>query len=143
MFIFRLVENGPQGMAHLFPGNGDEQGNHTDGDEIEDIDEYGIDWDVLGDSVLMQHFHANNPDNWEDGDGEFSRNGFGQDGLPIHMAEVECEVESGLFPAEFVALLETVISHDADINLTCRSMANHRFVWRRTLQLCQYLHQQE
>jgi hypothetical protein len=54
MFIFGMIQDGPQGIQQLIAPEEEEQ-------ELVDFASYGVDWDVHDDPVLMTHLFHHNP----------------------------------------------------------------------------------
>ncbi len=57
MFRSSMIADGPQGLADLFAQPVD--------DEVEDIEAFGIDWDVVDDATYMEHLRQHNQDVWD------------------------------------------------------------------------------
>ena len=51
LFLFGMVRHGPRGIAPIGPQE----------DEVDDLSNYGVDWDVLADANLMRHHFEHNP----------------------------------------------------------------------------------
>ncbi len=57
MFRSSMIANGPRGLVDLFVWPVD--------DEVEDIEAFGIDWDIVDDATYMEHLRQHNQDVWD------------------------------------------------------------------------------
>jgi hypothetical protein len=122
MFVFSMLQDGPRGVQHLL----------TPPDErVDDLASYGIDWDVVDDQRLMNHFLRENPQDWED-QNPFS---FG----PANQSHVPCEPPDCPLSADQVIWLDDHLAGMVDLN--ARNMQMRRLVWEKALMLCVSLHQ--
>jgi hypothetical protein len=85
MFFFGMLEQGVQGFDL--------------GDEIEDVESYGIDWTDFEDSQIQSHHVRENPDSAHADNNPFLSQ------LPTHLNHVEVPVPDAPLSTEHIALL--------------------------------------
>lgn len=118
MFLVGMLQHGPRG-AHLRPEpNLDE--------EIGDITDYGVDWNVHRDRRLMQHLHANNP-----GENQAAADFH----LPAHIARVECEPPNCPFTPSDMEYLRIQLASRAWDLMHRRDMPSRRLLWNHAFQI--------
>lgn len=121
MFRSSMIADGPRGLADLFARPVD--------DEVEDIEAFGIDWDVVDDATYMDHLRRHNPEEW-DATNPFSA-------APPKMAHVPVDPPECPFNRESMDILAAALAERVD--LTSRQMDVHRLVWLEAMNLCNYL----
>ncbi|KIM89555.1 hypothetical protein PILCRDRAFT_1904 [Piloderma croceum F 1598] len=78
MFMFGMIQDGPQGIQQLIAPKEEEQ-------ELVDFASYGVDWDVNDDPVLMTHLLQHNPQDFPTDDP------FGPWTTPHRLSDVPCK----------------------------------------------------
>lgn len=121
MFTFSLLQDGPRGISGLL---------QPLDDEVENPDEYGIDWDVAADERLMNHLHEHNPQDTS-GANPFTN-------APATAAHVECLPPNCPFTEDQVHWLDSSLRTRVDVS--SRVMQTRRLVWMEALELCQQLY---
>lgn len=121
MFTFSLLQDGPRGITGLLePAN----------EEVENPDEYGIDWDAAADERLMAHLQVHNPQDTPDAN-PFSN-------APATAAHVECQPPNCPFTDDQVRWLDATLQTQVDVS--SRVMQTRRLVWVEALALCHQLY---
>lgn len=120
-FLFSMVRDGPRGLDAIEPID----------DRVEDIEGYGIDWEVADEPQYMNHLLDNNPHALDD------ENPFRD--TPFHLHEVPCDPPDCPFSADVLQLLDQTLA--AQVSLESNSMLQRRLVWQAALQLCIDLYQ--
>ncbi|KAK0231647.1 hypothetical protein EDD85DRAFT_956407 [Armillaria nabsnona] len=121
MFRSSMIADGPQGLADLFARLVD--------DEVEDIEAFGIDWDMANNTTYMDHLQWHNPDEWD------ATNLFLA--APPKMAHVLVDLPECPFNQESMDILATALAERVDLML--RQMDVHHLVWLEAMNLCNYL----
>jgi hypothetical protein len=164
MYVFSSLEHGARGIQHLLGGH-DDINDSDDIDNSDDIDDlaiddydldevddpditddpvdsddelYGVDWGVINNPVLMGHLESNNPDDWDDQDGNdeaVEQNPFSPDGLPRNMTEVVCEVTTEPSSEHFKTDLFMHLAN-MGIDSSSRDMIDRRILWQCALDIC-------
>lgn len=129
LFFFGMIENGLRGF--------DEETAAFDTDEdIDNLEEYGIDWEELHDHDILAHHSENNAD--EDHSPEALQNPFANDGphtlSHVEVAEPVCPLEP-----EHAALLDAYLA--AHPHSHSRNMNSRRALWRDALAFCRQLYE--
>ncbi|KAJ6505107.1 hypothetical protein C8R45DRAFT_817761 [Mycena sanguinolenta] len=117
IFFFSQLQDGPRGLERMVAPLEE---------EVEDPSTYGIDWDVVDDSTLMQHHLLQNPEEWDE------RNLFSSE--PQELSEVPCEAPECPFSDEQVAYLDRELA--AVVDVTSRSMIVRKLVWQHAFEIC-------
>ncbi|KAI0059710.1 hypothetical protein BV25DRAFT_1808600 [Artomyces pyxidatus] len=127
MFIFGMLENGPRGLSTILP-------SEPPAESIDDLANYGVDWEAMQDPALMAHHMEHNAQEWEES------NLFSPASMPAHVAEVICDPPNCPFSEQEVQYLDRQLSLHVDTS--SRSMEVRRLVWAQALVLCRLLHDQ-
>lgn len=116
-YFFSLVQDGPRGL-HALPE-----------DDLEDVDlgEYGVDYDVHDNPVLMDHFNENNPDDDSD-----ETNPFGA--KPVRLSDVPCDAPDCPLTPDQVDRLDAGLARL--VNTDTHDMTIRRTLWSEALQIC-------
>ncbi|RDX40789.1 hypothetical protein OH76DRAFT_1365659 [Lentinus brumalis] len=117
MFMFGVAEHGARGLSHVVQAPPDEP--------VDDIVNYGVDWDALQDPVLMRHHREHNR--------EMVEADPPQD-VPFRLSEVTCDPPRCTLSVDEVTFLNRHLSHHFD--LTSRDMVVRRELWRSALAIC-------
>ncbi|KAI0710333.1 hypothetical protein C8T65DRAFT_708324 [Cerioporus squamosus] len=115
LFMFGIAEHGARGLSHVIPPPPEEP--------IDDLVNYGVDWDALQDPVLMRHHRHHNPQ--EDAVAEAA---------PSRLSEVTCDPPRCPLAIDVVAMLNQHLSYHFD--LSSRDMVLRRELWRSALAFC-------
>ncbi|TFK79763.1 hypothetical protein K466DRAFT_505048 [Polyporus arcularius HHB13444] len=118
LFLFGVAEHGARGLSHLVRPPPEEP--------IEDIVNYGVDWEVLQDPILMRHHREHN----RDVGGAPPANTT----VPSHLSEVTCDPPRCPLHVDVVSMLNQHLSHHFD--LASRDMVLRRQLWRSALAFC-------
>ncbi|PPQ96981.1 hypothetical protein CVT26_006427 [Gymnopilus dilepis] len=118
MFFFSMMENGPQGMQYLLD------------EHIEDLANYGVDWEDADNPQIMQHLLANNPN--EAGDRAWTARN-----LPPRMNEVVCEAPTAPLLPPLVQILDQALL--TRVNLQSDDMGVRQVVWMEALNIFVHL----
>ncbi|KAJ7209323.1 hypothetical protein GGX14DRAFT_535104 [Mycena pura] len=129
LFFFGMIENGLRGFD-------DETPVFDADDDVDNLEEYGIDWEELHDHDILAHHTENNAD--EDHSPEALQNPFANDG-PHTLSHVEVAEPVCPLQPEHVALLDAYI--DAHPHSRSRNMNSRRAVWRDALDFCRQLYE--
>ncbi|TDL17105.1 hypothetical protein BD410DRAFT_816580 [Rickenella mellea] len=121
IFFFDMLQLGPRGLHAIEP--------QTE-EIIENLDAYGIDWEVLDDRRIMEHFHANNPHNDSNVTASFTPTE-----APPTMSHVQVDSPGCPFTADQVAYMDYRLSQLIDC--TSRHMDVRRLVWENALAICE------
>ncbi|KAJ7231487.1 hypothetical protein C8J57DRAFT_1439843 [Mycena rebaudengoi] len=124
LFLFGMLREGPRGIAAL-----------TEEEEIEDLNEYGVDWEVNDDPELMAHLVANNTNETP----HVSEDPFASASTPANLSEVLCEPPGCPFTPEQLQVLDTQLA--ASVDLFSRNMNVRRIVWQTALEIAQGIQQ--
>ena len=95
-------------------------------EEIEDINSYGVDWQVADEPHLLRHLLRENP---QDGENE---NPF--HAQPAQLSDVPCDPPDSPFTPEQVALLDGALQERVDLH--SRNMIIRRMVWQEAFNIC-------
>ncbi|KAJ7433339.1 hypothetical protein B0H11DRAFT_1759136 [Mycena galericulata] len=126
LFTFGMLREGPRGISSFLA---------PQDDDIEDINEYGIDWEVTGEPELMAHLLENNPDERVDiGDDPFAAAS-----TPANLSEVLCEPPGCPFTLEQLARLDQRLH--ASVDIFSRNMNVRRLVWQAALSIARDIQQ--
>ncbi|KAJ6573722.1 hypothetical protein B0H10DRAFT_2168551 [Mycena sp. CBHHK59/15] len=102
--------------------------------EIEDINEYGVDWEVTNEPELIAHLLENNPH-----ERTSSNDPFTSASTPANLSEVLCELTDCPFTPAQLQLLDEHLSTSVD--LFSRNMNVRRVVWVRALDIARRIQQ--
>ncbi|KAJ7511091.1 hypothetical protein B0H11DRAFT_1700397 [Mycena galericulata] len=126
LFLFGMLREGPRGIsAFLSPEE----------DGIDDINEYGIDWEVNEEPELMAHLLENNPDELPLPNDD----PFASSSTPANLSEVLCEPPNCPFTPAQLQLLDSRLS--VEIDLFSRNMNVRRLVWQKALEISRSIQQ--
>ncbi|KAJ7780605.1 hypothetical protein DFH07DRAFT_729375 [Mycena maculata] len=123
MFLFSMVQDGARGIGHML---------EEDDERVDDINSYGVDWQVADEPQLMHHLLEENPQDWED------ENPF--HAAPSQLSNVPCEPPNSPFTPEQVVLLDETLRGRVDV--TSRNMLIRRLVWQEAFSICRFFLQQ-
>ncbi|KAL1698564.1 hypothetical protein EV121DRAFT_217964 [Schizophyllum commune] len=112
MFFWSMRDDGLRGLEH-----------------VEDVAMYGIDWEAVEDTSLMDHFLEHNP---QDAADEYQF-----DPRPPHLSHVDCEAPGCPLTPDAVEALDGELARRVD--LSSRNMGVRRQVWIEALNLYTYL----
>jgi hypothetical protein len=121
MFFFGMIQEGSRGL-HI-----SEESDHSE--DIEDLAQYGVDWEALGDDDLLEHHDHHNPLT----DEEVSQNPF-LTHQPHRLSSVEVLEPSCPFSIEQVQFLDDELASLPFYH--SRSMVDHRQLWIHALEIC-------
>ncbi|KAJ7936292.1 hypothetical protein B0H13DRAFT_2226809 [Mycena leptocephala] len=125
LFLFGMLREGPRGISSFLT---------TEEEEIDDINEYGVDWEVNEDPQLIAHLLENNLH-------ERATNGdpFAPASTPANLSEVLCEPHGCPFTPAQLQLLDEHLNSSVD--LFSRNMNIRRLVWVRALEIARGIQQ--
>ncbi|KAJ6568473.1 hypothetical protein B0H19DRAFT_938976 [Mycena capillaripes] len=130
LFLFGMLREGPRGISSfLMP---EEEG-------IEDINEYGIDWEVNEEPELAAHLLENNAH--ERTTNETNNDPFASASTPANLSEVLCDPPGCPFTPAQLHILDQHLSTSVD--LFSRNMSVRRTVWVRALGIARDIHRGE
>ncbi|KAJ7756662.1 hypothetical protein B0H16DRAFT_1249481, partial [Mycena metata] len=95
---------------------------------IENINEYGVDWEVAQDPELVAHLLENNPHECTNANDPFA-----SASTPANLSEVLCDPPNCPFTPAQLQLLDQHLS--ASVDLFSRNMTVRRLVWIRALEI--------
>ncbi|KAJ7808019.1 hypothetical protein B0H14DRAFT_2525505 [Mycena olivaceomarginata] len=126
LFLFGMLREGPRGISsHL----------HSE-EEIEDINEYGIDWEVNTEPELIAHLLENNPH-----ERSTTSDPFASASTPANLSEVLCDPPGCPFTPAQLQLLDERLSTSVDL-FSC-NMNVRRLIWVRALEVARGIQQGE
>ncbi|KAJ7040893.1 hypothetical protein C8F04DRAFT_1031761 [Mycena alexandri] len=126
LFLFGMLREGPRGIsAFLAP---EEEG-------IEDINEYGVDWEANEEPELIAHLLANNPDERAD----TVNDPFAPSSTPANLSEVLCDPPNCPFTPAQLLVLDSQLSRQVD--LFSHNMNVRRLVWQSALAIARSIQQ--
>lgn len=114
MYLFSLIQDGPRGF------------DEAQQEVVDNVEEYGVDWEVAEDETLMAHLLENNPQE------AVAPNAFSV--KPAHLSDVPCEPPNCPLTPEQVEYLNSTLQ--TRVSLVSRSMDVRRTVWRTALSIC-------
>lgn len=127
MFFLGMVEHGARGLDR-FAGV-----DSADIEPLEDPVDFGIDYEALHNTTIMNQHHAANPT-------EQSNGSFIQDNTPQHFSNVPCEPPNCPFAPEDVEILDQCLADIFPLDiLKSRSMRDRTAIWDKALELCEEL----
>ncbi|KAJ6524767.1 hypothetical protein B0H19DRAFT_971758 [Mycena capillaripes] len=126
LFLFGMLREEPRGISSFLA---------PDEEEIENINEYGVDWEVNDEPELVAHLLENNLHE------RFEPNSdpFAPSSTPANLSEVLCDPPNCPFTAAQLQLLDSQLS--ADVDLFSRNMNVRRLVWRSALEIARNIQQ--
>ncbi|TFK84473.1 hypothetical protein K466DRAFT_496495 [Polyporus arcularius HHB13444] len=113
LFMFGVAEHGGRGLAPIVAPPPPPEG------PIDDLVNYGVDWDAIADRALMRHHDEHNP--------RSTARDFVDPSVPTHLAQVTCDPPRCPLPVEVVTMLNQHLSYHFD--LTSRDMVDRRELW--------------
>ena len=122
LFMFGVAEHGPRGMAYVVPPPAEEP--------VDDLVNYGVDWEVLDNAVLMRHHREHNPDIPNTQEVQQRANSR----VPTRLSEVTCDPPACPLSPEVVGMLNRHLGFHFD--LSSRDMILRRELWRSALGFC-------
>ncbi|KAJ7026248.1 hypothetical protein C8F04DRAFT_966551 [Mycena alexandri] len=128
LFLFGMLREGPRGISAFL----------TAEEDIEDINEYGIDWEVNQKPEIVAHLLENNPEERAGGAGD---DPFASASTPDNLSEVLCDPPNCPFTPMQLELLDQHLSTSVD--LFSRNMNIRRSVWVRALDIARGIQQGE
>ncbi|KAJ6492155.1 hypothetical protein C8R45DRAFT_825673 [Mycena sanguinolenta] len=125
LFLFGMLREGPRGISSFLA---------PEEEDIEDINEYGVDWEVNEEPELICHLLEHNPH-------EHATNNdpFASAGTPANLSEVLCDPPGCPFPPAQLSILDQHLSTSVD--LFSRNMNVRRTVWVRALEVARGIQQ--
>ncbi|KAJ6455614.1 hypothetical protein C8R47DRAFT_996621 [Mycena vitilis] len=125
LFLFGMLREGPRGISSFLA---------PEEEEIEDVNEYGVDWEVNDEPELLAHLFENNPQ-----ERESNNDPFASASTPANLSEVLCEPPDCPFTPAQLQLLDAHLSTSVD--LFSRNMNVRRIVWARALDIARRIQQ--
>ncbi|KAJ7780762.1 hypothetical protein DFH07DRAFT_865221 [Mycena maculata] len=122
IFPFGLLQDGPWGLKHMV---------QPIDELVNDLQTYGIDWEVANNTLLINHLLCENPHKWEE------HNPFAT-GPETH-SHVSCEPPNSPFTPAQIAHLDQRLA--AVVDLHSRNMGVHRLVWQEAFRICNKFYQ--
>jgi hypothetical protein len=122
LYLFGMVRQGPRGIERFLA---------PVGEDVEDVGNYGVDWEVADDEQFMEHLLDNNPQEWED------ENPFTPATMPGKLSEVICDPPNCPLLPQQVQILNRELAHHFD--LLSRNMQYRRLLWVHALSTCSQL----
>ena len=119
LFMFGMLRHGARGIEHI---------TTPQEEEVDDIQAYGVDWDVINDPVLMEHHRTHNPAS------EPSAHLFAPAEGPNHLSQVTCDPPLCPLHVDQVAMLNAHLTYHFD--LTTRDMLVRKSIWEAALDYC-------
>ncbi|KAJ7136326.1 hypothetical protein C8R43DRAFT_851749, partial [Mycena crocata] len=98
-------------------------------EEIEDLNEYGVDWEVNEEPELIAHLLENNPHERS----QMNDDPFASSSTPANLSEVLCDPPNCPFSPAQLQLLDSRLGTQVD--LFSRNMNVRRLVWRLALDI--------
>ncbi|KAJ7269143.1 hypothetical protein C8J57DRAFT_1435736 [Mycena rebaudengoi] len=120
LFLFGMLREGPRGLAAFTAGEEEE--------EIEDLNEYGVDWEVNNDPELMAHLLENNAQEVP----HVADDPFTSASTPANLSEVLCEPPGCPFTPAQLQILDTRLA--ASVDLFSRNMSTALTIARNIYQ---------
>ncbi|PBK95697.1 hypothetical protein ARMGADRAFT_925675 [Armillaria gallica] len=121
MFRSSMIADGPRGIAELMARPID--------DDVDDLNAFGIDWEVADDPTYMSHILEQNPEEWDE-ENPFSS-------APPKPTHVPVEPPECPFNTESLEILSSTLADRVD--LSDRRMEMRWVVWEEAISLCDYL----
>ncbi|RDX52117.1 hypothetical protein OH76DRAFT_1345566 [Lentinus brumalis] len=120
LFMFGVAEHGGRGLSHVVapPPEG----------PVDDLVNYGVDWEALNDPALMRHHREQNAHAVEAAPASVPAS------APTRLSEVTCDPPRCPLPYDVVAMLNQHLSYHFD--LSTRNMGIRRELWRSALAFC-------
>ncbi|KAK7059575.1 hypothetical protein R3P38DRAFT_3303414 [Favolaschia claudopus] len=128
LFLFGMLREGPRGISSFLAAPQEE--------EIEDLNDYGVDWEVNNEPELVAHLLENNPHERVDGETD----PFASSTTPANLSEVLCEPPNRPFTPAQLQLLDSRLS--AQVDLFSRNMNVRRLVWQAALEIARSIQQE-
>ncbi|KAI0684311.1 hypothetical protein C8T65DRAFT_593787 [Cerioporus squamosus] len=122
LFMFGIAERGPRGLSYVMEPPPEEP--------LDDLVNYGVDWAVMDDPVLMRHHREHNPDVPE----VEHPHPHPVSTAPSRLSEVTCDPPFCPLSLEVVTMLNQHLSYHFD--LMSRDMHVCRELWRSALAFC-------
>ncbi|KAK7050085.1 hypothetical protein R3P38DRAFT_2504292 [Favolaschia claudopus] len=108
LFLFGMLREGPRGISSFLAAPQEE--------EIEDLNDYGVDWEVNNEPELVAHLLENNPHERVEGETD----PFASSTTPANLSEVLCEPPNCPFTPAQLQVLDSRLS--AQVDLFSRNM---------------------
>ncbi|KAJ7495668.1 hypothetical protein B0H11DRAFT_2155915 [Mycena galericulata] len=109
LFTFGTLREGPRGITSFF---------RPEEQVVDDLNEYGVDWEVNQEPDLMAHLLENNPH--ERADADTNEDPFASASTPANLSEVLCDPPNCPFTAAQLQLLDQHLN--ASVDLFSRNM---------------------
>jgi hypothetical protein len=122
MFFFSMIRDGPRGLVHT------QEPIH---ENIADPSMYGIDWDVVEDHNMMEHFLDHNPRDWT------ANNAF-SNVPPAQLSNVRVDSPDCPFTDHELDILEAAVAAQTD--RLSRMMEQRKHTWMVALHYCKGLY---
>ncbi|KAJ7429689.1 hypothetical protein B0H11DRAFT_2401808 [Mycena galericulata] len=129
LFTFGTLREGPRGITSFF---------RPEEEVVDDLNEYGVDWEVNQEPDLMAHLLENNPHERADAD-KTCPHPFASASTPANLSEVLCDPPNCPFTAAQLQLLDQHLN--ASVDLFSRNMNVRRLVWQRALEIARGIQQ--
>lgn len=120
MFFFSCYEDGLRGLVP----------RPLPDEPVQDITQYGVDWEVNNNPAVMNHLLAHNPQEW-DNDNPFHSAAHGG---PSQFSYVECDAPG--CPLYIHEVQELHMRLSATVDLQSKHMMVRRMVWENALAIC-------
>lgn len=124
MFFFGMIQNGARGLEGIMGPPAITEGED---EEIDDLAQYGVDWEDMEDPQLLAHHDEFNNEDDEEADPFFNRG-------PGQLSHVEIEEPLCPFSPEQVQMLDHQLALFPQFH--SRNMLSRRAVWVHALALC-------
>ncbi|KAI0687882.1 hypothetical protein C8T65DRAFT_712118 [Cerioporus squamosus] len=98
---------------------------------VDDISQYGIDWEANNNPAIMDHLLANNPQEWDDTNPFRPSSHTG----PSQFSYVQCEAPG--CPFYLSELQELYARLAAEVDLQSKNMTMRRMVWEVAFKICE------
>ncbi|RDX56683.1 hypothetical protein OH76DRAFT_1510371 [Lentinus brumalis] len=119
LFMFGMVRNGSRGIYYTPPAD--------DGISVDDLANYGVDWDALADRTLLRHHLEHNPGEEAPGTSEPTASTT----VPSRLSHVPCDEPDCPLSPEQIRMLDAYLAHHFD--LSTRDMMVRRHIWMAAL----------
>ncbi|KAJ6596438.1 hypothetical protein B0H10DRAFT_1828385, partial [Mycena sp. CBHHK59/15] len=125
LFLFGMLREGLRGISSFLA---------PEEEEIEDINEHGIDWEVNNEPELIAHLFEHNPH-----ERATNNDPFASASTPANLSEVLCDPPGCPFTLAQLQLLDEHLN--ASVDLFSRNMNVCRLVWVRALEIARGIQQ--
>ncbi|KAI0368679.1 hypothetical protein BV20DRAFT_453787 [Pilatotrama ljubarskyi] len=120
MFMFGLLKYGGRGIEDIIRSE----------PSVNNLQEYGVDWEALDNPRLMAHFEQQNNTGHRDG----TNNAFAPASAPERLSEVICDEPGCPLTAAQISALDQQLA--ARVDVSSQDMSVRQVVWQVALDLC-------